>query len=430
MDGRGIELNLNVSRLQIRNGVIVGAIVYVAGVLVSFIPGGLYRTDAGYGSGELVMEGFDAALVIFYNSQFSAGFSRRVTLTEQARPQIRNVLLTGEYSPFADPVLPLDSPIPPVLMFLVPVVGLLVGGVALNRASGRREGSARTAVVTGALITLGYLPLIVLGTTRFTDHNVLRTVLIAGLLYPVVLGGLGGYLSHRLARSRAGTASRVPADQGVTFSVTWTQVRNGILGGTVAYVAGVCLALIQTPIYVWSGFSGLSLVANGLDAALLIFYNAHLIGFFGLPTGDEFPLIFQNVLFSTESTQYGIVVLASPLPGEVVPPASFPDAARALWVLVPVVILLSTGFVLDQLYNERDASVETAMTTGALVVLGYLPLVLLGTVRFTDIELIKTTLIAGILYPVVLGGLGGYLSHRIGPIGIQLPILRSRLETD
>jgi hypothetical protein len=156
---------------------------------------------------------------------------------------------------------------------------------------------------------------------------------------------------------------------------------------------------------------------EGLDAALAIFYNAHLVGNFGVPKEDPNHVLFRNVLVFPEALYGEVVYLDSPVPS-------------VLWLLLPVVVLISVGFVLDQLHDAGDTSVESSMTTGALLTLGYLPLVLLGTVRFTDVEMVRTILIAGILYPIVLGGFGGYLSQRIGTIGVVIPPLRSRLNTD
>lgn len=93
-------------------------------------------------------------------------------------------------------------PIPPAVLFAVPVVLLAVGGYLVNERSGGSIRTPETAVVSGGAIGLGYLPLVSLGAAmiRFRSPRVLvgdidlvGAILIAGIVYPIVFGGLGGY---------------------------------------------------------------------------------------------------------------------------------------------------------------------------------------------------------------------------------------------
>lgn len=99
---------------------------------------------------------------------------------------------------------------PPIVYRLLPVGVLAVFGyrhatVALDRHARPKDG-----VYAGALLLWGYLPAIVVGLIVFTHENavqggtaisgphLVQGVLVAGILYPLIFGGIGGYLSHRL----------------------------------------------------------------------------------------------------------------------------------------------------------------------------------------------------------------------------------------
>lgn len=90
-------------------------------------------------------------------------------------------------------------------------------------------------------------------------------------------------------------------------------------------------------------------------------------------------------------------------------------------VVVPPVLLLLAGFATASL-GDVTADLPNAVAAGALTLVGYLVLALVGTVLFAyhgdgdlTIPLVPTVVFLGVVYPVVFGGLGGagaYLLER------------------
>lgn len=91
-----------------------------------------------------------------------------------------------------------------VVYYALPVVLLVSSGYYVANGVDLGE-STLQAAAAGATITVGYLPLVVLGVFLFQHEGLdtsvtvpfVRTVLLAGLFYPVVAGGLGGLLTTR-----------------------------------------------------------------------------------------------------------------------------------------------------------------------------------------------------------------------------------------
>lgn len=87
------------------------------------------------------------------------------------------------------------------LLYLIPPALLLAAGLAVGRYRG--VGEASEGALTGALVTPGYLLLSVVGVFAFSVSvgeasgapDLIPAVLIAGVIYPVVFGGLGGVLA-------------------------------------------------------------------------------------------------------------------------------------------------------------------------------------------------------------------------------------------
>ena len=97
----------------------------------------------------------------------------------------------------------------PAALFLLPPVALAVSG-ALVAVVGRSE-TAVAGAVGGASVTLGYLPLAVAGAFLFSiavgdstaGPTLVTAVLLAGLVYPLVFGALGGAVGSFASGSRA-----------------------------------------------------------------------------------------------------------------------------------------------------------------------------------------------------------------------------------
>jgi hypothetical protein len=92
----------------------------------------------------------------------------------------------------------------PVLYLVVPAV-LTAAGLATARADGATD--LGRALRVGPSVALGYLPLALVGTVLFTisagessggSPTLLTAVVLAGVVYPVVFGGLGGALAVSL----------------------------------------------------------------------------------------------------------------------------------------------------------------------------------------------------------------------------------------
>jgi plastocyanin len=167
---------------------------------------------------------------VFYNAHFVdilVGFQQRPSFSVR-----RNVLLDevtndttslGLTSANDAEIILAGSPVPPVLFFLVPVVLLVLAGVLVNEGAGETAPTPETAVVSGSAVTLGYFPLVtvVASIVRFREPPVvfggidlLGATLIAGIVYPVVLGGLGGYVWFVARGGHGEDAESSTADSG------------------------------------------------------------------------------------------------------------------------------------------------------------------------------------------------------------------------
>ena len=84
------------------------------------------------------------------------------------------------------------------LLYLIPPAFLIIAGVALARYSGSVDPAE--GAVTGALVAPGYLLLSVVGAFLFRveaggasgQPDLLPAIVVAGVLYPVVFGAIGG----------------------------------------------------------------------------------------------------------------------------------------------------------------------------------------------------------------------------------------------
>ena len=192
------------------------------------------------------------------------------------------------------------------------------------------------------------------------------------------------------------------------FDLTATRVRNATGTGVVAYAAG----------FLASFLAGRVRIGESLDqgtSAGIVFYNSHLVDLISTrPTGgsggtsrDPINLVTGRAL----SEFY-----ASPTEG--LHQSPIPDAA---WLLLPVVVLISAGVLVNVASDSESVTAETAVLTGSLTTLGYFPLVVAGALLIGHrgevyvylLDLATATGVAGAMYPLVLGGLGGYFYHKL-----------------
>jgi len=93
------------------------------------------------------------------------------------------------------------SAVPAPAYYLVPLVALAWGGRRTARASGSTPGVSWPTARAGARVVAGYAPLVLLGlgVLRFvggpSGNDALRIALVAGVVYPVVVGSLAGYVT-------------------------------------------------------------------------------------------------------------------------------------------------------------------------------------------------------------------------------------------
>jgi len=89
----------------------------------------------------------------------------------------------------------------PTLLYLVPVVGLLLAGFAVGRYAGTTDRSR--GAVAGASVAVGYAVLTWIGLFAFrvtgggswVGPDPVTGALLAAVLYPIVLGGIGGWVA-------------------------------------------------------------------------------------------------------------------------------------------------------------------------------------------------------------------------------------------
>ena len=93
------------------------------------------------------------------------------------------------------------------MLYLVPPLLLLVGGLIVSALS--RADSPDLGALTGSFVAIGYLPLAVIGAILFgysfgdgtVTPDLITATLLAGIVYPVVFGALGGAITGILAGS-------------------------------------------------------------------------------------------------------------------------------------------------------------------------------------------------------------------------------------
>ncbi|WP_435333556.1 transporter [Haloarchaeobius sp. TZWWS8] len=89
------------------------------------------------------------------------------------------------------------------LVYVVVPLALVAAGFVAARRSGH-TGDLSDAIVSGSLVAPGYLPQVVLGAVLFahaTDGSSLsiplvEAVVVAGVVYPLICGGVGGLVAH------------------------------------------------------------------------------------------------------------------------------------------------------------------------------------------------------------------------------------------
>lgn len=208
-------------------------------------------------------------------------------------------------------------------------------------------------------------------------------------------------MSQRRRSSAQGLADRYPLVEGGLF-------------GAVAFVVGVVVTFVvaqldgdlsdRIDILTGEGTGAVEIDfgISSLDAVLWTFFEAHLVD------------IESTVEGGGESQSETVALLSE---------ASFPEL---LYTVIAVAVLVGAGFLLVQRTGARTG--QAAATGGAMVAIGYLPLALVSvfvsrasessstfgqTLSVTvGPDLVTAVLVAGLVFPLALGALGGYLGFR------------------
>lgn len=121
-------------------------------------------------------------------------------------------------------VLAADSPLVLLLFAVPPIFLAAAGAMAARGAPGAGGGLLPAGASRGMTIAVGYLPLTVAGSLVFVVSpdiwrrgavapDILTSVLVMGLLYPLVFGALGGWLGAQTAGAEP-VADDVPGPDG------------------------------------------------------------------------------------------------------------------------------------------------------------------------------------------------------------------------
>jgi hypothetical protein len=182
-------------------------------------------------------------------------------------------------------------------------------------------------------------------------------------------------------------------------SDTTSRLAAGAVAGVVTYGVGYVLTYLLTSGDVReSGLARITEAVTGDEVVWQIvgwlFYNAH---FASTLVDVDVPLVggSSTVNFIAESA-----------------------AISALLYAVPALLLVAAGIALARRHLTSDEPLDAART-GALVVVGYLPLAIVGTFLFrvsaggssAGPDLIPALALAGVAYPLVFGALGGLFVH-------------------
>lgn len=221
-----------------------------------------------------------------------------------------------------------------------------------------------------------------------------------------ILLGLCRNIQATMAGNQTGAGGRNGEQSGSL--VDRLPLEQGAAYGALAYVVGLALTFVLVQLD-----DGLE--ANNelsiVDLSGWVFYNGHFVD---LISEQSQSAAGQS---STQSQTFSVIAEAST------------DLPELLYTVVPVVVLVGVGYALVQ--NVDTADVSEAVQSGATIVVGYLPLVLAGAFLFENSnsqtfgdgtgaemtisitaspDLVPAVVIMGLVFPAVLGAVGGFLS--------------------
>lgn len=193
------------------------------------------------------------------------------------------------------------------------------------------------------------------------------------------------------------TSIPIDEDDSVAQSDRSLPVVNGALGGAGAYLLGYVIT------YLWKA-------QEYRDAFARI---QPLVEVFGGETPAPWKII-GWLYYSAHFVESRVAV--GPVTAYVDLVAQGEGSLEVLYV-VPPLLLLVAGFLVARRTGDRETLVDGAQA-GALVVGGYLVLVLIGVFAFqvsgSGPDLVPSLLLAGLVYPLVFGAIGGALASSTG----------------
>jgi len=317
-----------------------------------------------------------------------------------------------------------STPAPAWPLVVVAVLGPFGAGALV--AAGRGVDSPSAGAVRGSTVALGYLPLAVLtartvkwdpprsvrlfqnGVVGRQKENIpLRTwgdihvqmpesVLLTGIAVPLVLGAVGGAVAVAAREGELSTA----------------QLRHGSVYGAAAFVGGWLVTLLGTgglrdrPLEVWdvprvlSTRDAIELGESQVDPLTYATWQFHDLH--GATIGPMFThSVMERETGLVVNTEIALVVLA---------------------LLVPAL----AGAALVRRYSVTEP--RTAAATGALVVVGYLPLAAVtaldaaltpaGASLIVAPSFVDAVLLTGLAVPGLCGALGGVVATRVS-VGVS-----------
>lgn len=356
------RLEALVGRLPLAAGAFIGALAllvpYVLITVVTFVAADrgdavstaadMFFTVATFGPGERFVDGFVSVAAIT-----SLGNVRPADY-----PSVEAEL---------DAAISLLQTSPEAALLLLYVAGpwiLYLGGRYLSRHYAAGETPADVAV-TGATVAAGTLPVTLVLGLAFSPPNLLRTVLLFGLVLPAALGAVGGLSVYAFRRETVST-SKAAGWLGVLLGVLATFVLSPWLPfpldlaqrasiAVMGFLAAASLDVGITPL------SALIVVLVALAAVLAGYVRTSLA--------------LDAVESSADAARLGASVVLG---------------------FVGAVALLAAVAPLSTIVIGLPAGATTAFATAQPTVVDYLRILVVG----------------GVVFPLVLGTAGGYLAAR------------------
>jgi hypothetical protein len=175
---------------------------------------------------------------------------------------------------------------------------------------------------------------------------------------------------------------------------------EGAVGGAVAYVVGLILTFLLLTVDGEYEFSNAEFGDVGtLDEVGWFFYSSHFANV----------EISGSVIGQSESTTRNVVSNSS---------TQIPEP---VFYLVPIVILVAVSYVVVASLDMWNPTPADCAQAGMTVVVGYLPLALVGIFLFSasatvpgaeasiSPDLLSSILLVGLLFPLLFGAIGGVL---------------------